>query len=410
MNFSRDSVLALQRHFLGALSTPSCTWLEPLPAKRLAFDGTIVRSTDGGCLLDLGTVTSPGEERHTVRVSNPGTKPVEVRIGHVAPWMTVRWLETPKDTVTLDGGDAGAILELTVAHDGEIKLAGTLRLVTLEDAQGTRVQRVEEVALRMTARRLHPIALFNFNGSPVPRPFDFGAGANPYELSVVNEAAVPLVVSFADLPPWLTFKVDGHSRKGPIPGYFFERTAPVTVRLVPNTLGRHHGSLRLQTNDGRPELQAIELQFAACIEAATPCVRAIAPQRARLRADQTLVLAARLENSGRIAAQVVSQSELPDSLEVPPSHVVPPARDGEAGTTMLPIRIVAAQLAPGAHVIGVTLRIAGGDPSAIAIPVHVEVTPARSGPRASRRHGAIVGLFVLLVLAVLFAFVMRGLS
>jgi hypothetical protein len=165
----------------------------------------------------------------------------------------------------------------------------------------------------------------------------------------------------------------------------------------------------MQTNDPRPGLQSIELQFAACIEAATSCVRAIPPPHARLRADQTLVLAARLENRGRIAARITSHSELPHSLEVPQSHVVPPVHDGDPGTTMLPLRIVAAQLAPGYHIIEVTLRVAGGDPAAIAIPVHVEVTPARSRQSTFLRPGAMVVLFALLVLAVLFAFVLRGL-
>jgi hypothetical protein len=409
MNVSRDSILALQRHFLGALTTPSGTWLEPLPAKRLAFAGKIVRNAGGACLFDLGTVTSPGQERHQLRVSNPGEQPLEVRIGAGAPWMTARWLETSKDAVTLGGGEAGAILELSVSHDSECAFEGTLRLLVLDSTGGTIVQRVEEVALRMTARRLHPIALFDFNGSPAPRPFAFGTDVHPYELSVVNKAAVPLVVSFADLPPWLTFEVEQHRRPGPLPGRFFERTAPFTVRLLPHSLGRHQGSLRLQTNDPRPELQSIELQFAACLEAPAPSVRCIPPQRARLRADQTLVVAARLENRGRTAARVVSRSELPDSLEVAESYVVPPVHDGDPGTALLPIRIVAAQLAPGHHSIQVILRIAGGDPDVIAIPVHVEVTPARIR-RATMRPGAIVGFLVLLVLVVLFAFLTRGVS
>jgi len=56
MNLSRDAMLALERHFVGALSAPARTWLEPVPVSQLAFAGSAVQSKAGGCAVDFGTV------------------------------------------------------------------------------------------------------------------------------------------------------------------------------------------------------------------------------------------------------------------------------------------------------------------------------------------------------------------
>jgi hypothetical protein len=402
MNVSRDSILALQRHFLGALSTPAGTWLELLPARQLTFCGAIVGGGTEGCLLDLGTVVSPGQEYHRVRVAHRGSRPLTARIESVAPWVSAGWLDTTGDAVTIQDGDRGVILELRATHGTEGELLGVLRLLVEEEA----TRRVEELTLRMTARRIYPIAVIDFNGSPVPRPFDFGTTLQPYELSIQNVTAVPLVVSFADLPEWLRFEVDGHRRDGPLPGRFFERTAPVTAKLQPTVLGRHSGSVRLQTNDHRPELRSVELHFAACVETEAPSVHAIAPPRIRLRADQALVLAMRLENWGRVAARVASRSALPQSLEVPARSVVPPARQGAPGTTVLSVRIVAAQLAPGTHVVDVTLLVDDGEPPTLTVPLHIEVMAARSRRAIAPRPA--IALFVALLLALVFALVLWG--
>src|SRR5438552_18899344 len=94
----------------------------------------------------------------------------------------------------------------------------------------------------------------------------------PYVVTIGNRTSIPLVVTFADLPDWLTFHVDGRGRDGPIDGPFFERTAPFAVHLRPQHLGNHRGTLRLRTNDPRPEMRYIELHLTACVAAANPCV------------------------------------------------------------------------------------------------------------------------------------------
>ncbi len=139
MKLSRDSVLALQRHFLGALRAPARTWLEPLPSTPLLFLGAAIRLDT----LDLGSVSSPGEERSRVRVCSRSAQRIDVRIAEVPSWLTARWLGVEGDSVVMHGGDAGAPLEVRVIHDDERELHGALRF-----AVGSHV---EELPVRMIA-------------------------------------------------------------------------------------------------------------------------------------------------------------------------------------------------------------------------------------------------------------------
>jgi hypothetical protein len=140
-------------------------------------------------------------------------------------------------------------------HDDERQFHGALRFA----AGG----HIEELPVRMIARRSHPLARFDFNGSAMPHRFDFGTAEGSYELSVANATSIPLVVTFSDLPDGLTFEVDGRHRNGPIAGPFFERAAPFAVTLRPHLFGLPGGVLRLQTNDPRPEMRDVALPFAA---------------------------------------------------------------------------------------------------------------------------------------------------
>lgn len=381
MNVSRDSVLALQRHFLGALSAPARMWIEPLPAPRLAFAGSALRREGSDCVLDFGVVDTPGEERQLVRVFEPGEASVDVQLGATPAWLEAQWLDR-------------RTLELRAAHDVEGEFHGVLRFVA-----GTRI---EELTVRMTTRRAHPAARFDFNGSPVPRPFDFGTGSRPYALSIANDASAPLVVRFADLPAWLAFEVDGHRRGGPLPGRFFERAAPFVVCVTPQLVGRHDGVLRLQTNDPRPELQDVELRFSGCLEPHQPLVRASAPSALRLRANQTFTTQARLENWSRTPARTAKKAA-PRGVALPTLPVVPSARDGQPGTATLPIRIIPRQLGPGMHTLSLALQVEDGDPAEVHVPVRVDVLPAGRG-RAPWR-GALLALLLLTIVI----FVVRGL-
>lgn len=405
MTLSRESILALQRHFLGALSAPARTWLEPLPASRLALRGAVLRSRGDGCMLDLGTVESPGEERHSVRVAHPGPERVEVRLAGTPRWLEARWSDG-EDVVMLDGGSSGATLDLIVVHDTECEFQGMLTFAVHDGFD----ERLEEVPVRMTARRSYPLGRFDFNGSSAPRPFDFGTLDQPYELTIDSATSLPLVVRCADLPPWLTFEVDGHRRGGPLIGRFFERNAPVRIRLRPQYLGRHQGSLRIETNDPRPELQSFEIPLAACTEAATPCVRVIAPPRARVTAGATATVAARLENWGRSPARL-SAHTVPRALKVD-APTVPAARGGNPGLMTMPIRVATSELAPGAHMLPIRLRVAGGEPHEIDIPVQIEVAPAvaRTTSPPTTRPEMIAALVALLLLTLLLVFVVGGIS
>lgn len=277
MSLSRETMLALERHFVGALSAPARTWLEPVPASQLAFAGSAVRGSDGGCAIDFGTVDSPGCDARRVRVLNRGRESVDVTIGNRPSWLTVRWRDAERDAVTIAAGRAGETIELTAVHDAEKRFDGCIRF--LVDERGT--PRIEELPVRMTTRRAYPIAHLDFNGSPVPRPFDLGNGVRPYRLAVTNSSSVPLVVRFADLPPWLVFEAGGQRRNGPLAGLFFERRAPFIIHLWARVAGRHQGVLRIETNDPRPQYRAIALQLSATVDApaasAEPETRNVSP-------------------------------------------------------------------------------------------------------------------------------------
>jgi hypothetical protein len=397
MTLSRDSIFALQRHFLGALSAPSHTWLEPLPSQPLVFIGDALRAHSDGSAVDFGSVSSPGEERRLVRVCNRGAEQADVRLDEPPAWLIATWLERDGDTASLASGES-AMLELIVPHDAEREFRGTLRFHIAD--------RIEELGVQMTARRWHPVAQFDFNGSPVPTVFDFGVDDRPYALSVANATSIPLVVTFSDLPDWLTFEVHGQSRGGPIEGAFFERAAPFVVQIRPRNLGMHRGVLRVSTNDPRPELQTIELHFAACVVATTACVRVTRrPARVRMRADQTITIAAHLENLGRVPARTVKE-KVPGALSVREAPVIPAAHDGQPGSATVPIRVAPRNLSPGVHALTLTLRIEDGDPPTVDVPVQIDVVPAR---RSVLRPEAIAALFALLLLTLLLVIV-RGMS
>src|SRR5262245_62104705 len=101
MNLSRDSILALQRHFLGALGAPPDTGLELLRAQPLLFAGDSIRAGDEDCAADFGTVSSPGEERRLIRVGNRRSEGVVVRLGESPVWLMARWADAEGESASI---------------------------------------------------------------------------------------------------------------------------------------------------------------------------------------------------------------------------------------------------------------------------------------------------------------------
>jgi hypothetical protein len=284
MKLSQESLLGLKRHFLGALSEPSPFWIVPAPGPKLLLtsDGDL-RISPSAFVVDFGTVESPGEERRTLRVINLDQETLLLKVRNPNPWLTASWLGNGDGTIAhLAAG--GSELELVAAHDclEEKRLAGSVELLA-ETLGGSSLS--SEIQVRLAATRPHPVGRYDFQGSAEPGPFDFGlldpAASGPeaavsYTLSFQNLTSVPLVVSFADLPAWLVFEVDGHQRRGPAAGRFFERPAPFQAEVRPvrtfQFLGRQSGRLRLITNDSRPDLQQVDLELSARIESSKPYV------------------------------------------------------------------------------------------------------------------------------------------
>lgn len=392
MNLARDSAIALQRHYLGALSKPAVTWLEPLPASRLAFAGSAIRVDPEGCVLDFGAVDSMLGEQRTVRIFRPGDRAAAIRVDEAPEWLDAEWIQ-------------GGALAVRIAEDAEGERSCELALWVRDELGARR----ESLRVRIEARPRHPIAVFAFNGSATPQPFDFGADDRAYTISIANRTSVPLVVSFADLPEWMELAVDGSSRRGPLAGVFFERTAPFSVALRPGFLGPQKGSLRMRTNDPRPEMRNIELQFSACVTPVQPHIRAFPPPPVIIAAGTTTTAHARLENWGRRPARLACKTGT-SAIIASPIAPIPAAREGQPGTALLPIRIIASELLPGTHTLVVDVQVEGGDPSHCSIPLRVSITPVAPRRRREIRPETIAALFALLLLTAVLFISFRGWS
>lgn len=272
---SPESLNALKRHFLGALSEPLPLPLGPEPGPRLLLAGGTPWGRRG-FFIDFGRVETPGEERQTLRVVNSGPEPLELRAVASTLWMEARWSGGEGDAVLEPS--AGAELELIARHDlfADTTLVGAIQLVATAGVEDSILARF---AVRLDARRAQPVGRYEFQGQSEPAPFDFGPlaptaiGAIPhsYSVSIQNQTEIPLIVSCADLPDWLVFAVDGHQRSGPVAGRFFERAAPFQMEIRPQVgapvSGPRRSRLVLHTNDSRPAWQRIELQLSAGAQA-----------------------------------------------------------------------------------------------------------------------------------------------
>jgi len=417
MKLSRESIVALERHFVGTLSAPPQVWIETTPSPRIALaSASPLRAGIDFSALDSGMVETPGEERHAVRVSNPASAPLTVTLRGAPSWLTARWRDKRGKSVELAAGGS-AWLDLSAKHDvfETTTFEGRLHL-ELKDVTG--VERMTVLEVRFVARRMHPLGLFDFHGSPVPAPFDFGfvdPTANrtemspAYQIRVNHLTSIPLLISFSGLPPWLTVHVDGRERRGPAEGRFFEREAPfvATIRPIasPRFLGRQIGVVYGQTNDPRPQFRSFELHFAASIEPARPFVRVAAPGSIAVRAGRIASGAIALENCGRQPARVSARAA-DHALEFPSLPVIPPYAEGHAGTATLPIRIDTSRLLPGRHHLGVTIAVDDGEPAEVKtiVPVDVELAAeetAEEKPRVRPELVAALLSFLLLVLSII---------
>jgi hypothetical protein len=394
MNVPVESIRALERHFVGALSLPPRLWLDAAPLSHLVVTGgAALRAAGDGCSVDFGTVESPGTERQVVRFGGD-SEPLAVEVVGAPPWLAARLVNA-------------ATLELTATHDVlETTHFSAVVAIAIRDAAGG--EQRAELLVRMIARRTHPLGSFDFHGSMQPRGLDFGVfdplaptGAS-YELSIGNRTSVPLTVAFSDLPAWLTFHVDGHLRVGPAPGRFFERAAPfkISIRPHPTTelIGAHAGTLRLETNDPRAELRAAGIRFAVRLEPAVPFLRAFAGA-VRAETPRPIRSVIRLENWGRQAARITSV-EAPPSVRVPDCVSVPAASGGRAGVASVPLRVIPTRLAPGVHSLLLTFAVEDGPPVHAAVPVEVMPAAARA-PKGALAPAAMAALFTLLALTLL---------
>ncbi len=412
MSLATGSVRALERHFVGALSLPPRVWLDSVPLSHLVVAGSdAIRVVDELCAVDFGTVESPGTERQIVRISSARPNAVAMRAADIPPWLTARWLNTAGDTVRVEPGGIAAKLEITAAHDvlKQTDFSGMVRIVMCS-AGGEEL--CEELLVRMTARRTHPLGAFDFHGSPQPRGFDFGI-VDPllpptaaYVLAFESLTSVPMMVTFADLPEWLTFDVDGHRRVGPARGRFFERAAPFKASIrphcTPELIGSHRGSLHLETNDPRPALRSIDVRFSVRLEPAASFLRAV-PSSVCATTARPLRTQLHVENWGRASARI-SPATVPPSMQVIGIDMtVPASQSDRPGVAAVPMRVFPAQLSPGSHSVLLTFNVEGGAPLRVEVPVLVTAsTRTRKNPVVPAAVAALLALLTFTALIVLY--------
>jgi len=214
--------------------------------------------------------------------------------------------------------------------------------------------------------------------------------------------SVPLTVSFSDLPAWLRFSVDGQERKGPLPGRFFERPAPIDALITPladvEFLGHRTGAIRVHSNDARDAYRRFDLRFLARIEASAPLIRVAWSTDVQIVHRGKLQTEAMVENWGNVPARLSDAGRNVALSLVQPVEVAA-CRDGAPGVARLPIRVNASQLQPGFHELAFPLNVENGLPAVVIVPFRVNVAPAarRKGrrPRIETAIALIAALFVL---------------
>lgn len=413
MNVSAASVRALERHFVGALSVPSRLWLDAEPLSQLAIGGEAVRSDGEWCVVDLGVVESPGKERQVVRVSSSATGVTGIRIAGADPWLGAQWTHIDSDAVS---GNV-AELELTAPHDvlEQTAFTGAIRLGIHRGPDDD----LEELRVRMTARRTHPLGAFDFHGSEEPRGFDFGVvdptapASAAFLMSFRSLTSVPMTVRFADLPAWLAVEVAGRDRTGPASGVFFERTTPFAVKVRPHCttdlLGAHDGTLRIESDDPRPPFRSFAIPFSVRLEPAGPFVRARA-DLVHVTNDRPLVTQVQLENWGHRPARI-APSSVPPAIRILGPVTIPAARRSSPGFVLISMRVVPAQLPAGRHLLPITLDVEGGVPLQITLPVQVAATARRtSSTRRAVAPAAVAALIALLAFTAVLVLYLRTLS
>lgn len=431
MELSHEAFLGLKRHFLGALTEPPRLWLAPSLGPRLLFTAQGgLRGGGRNCVVDFGTVESPGKEMRTLRVCNLGHETVTATLQDLPPWLGGRWLQPGNEEVVyLTPGERGVELELTAEHDclADTAFQGSIHLL-VQDLSGNQFS--EEIQVQMATHRTSPLGQYDFQCFQEPRPFDFGIldpmSSDPesltsYKISVQNLTSVPLMVSFADLPVWLVFEVDGYQRRGPAIGRFFERAAPFQVEIrpihAPQFLGTQNGRLCLWTNDPRPSFQTMELQLSARIEAARAYLRALPPEPVHTSSTEPCWLEIVVENWGQSSARVSLRA--PDSaIELAERPEVPGAMDSQPGRATLRIQISPARLSPGSHAFSLALLVEDGVPPEITVPVRINVKEPPEGEAALKplsprpahlpHSVAVAALFVLLLLLALVVLAVEG--
>lgn len=393
MTLTRDSVLALQRHYLGALSRPARTWLEPLPAARLAYGGPAVRMEGDACVVDFGVVAEARGAERFVRVFRPGGREPDIRVAEVPEGVEAEWVRR---------GDGAIRLAIRLTADVDGTLSSSMTLLVREGSS----ERAESLSLRVVRQQVEPVAAILFNGASAPQPFEFDDERPAYVLSVANRGTERLITTLADLPEWLEVEVDGVRRSGPMPGDFFERAAPFEMTLRPRYVGAHRGSVALRTNDLRPELRNVHLPLSSRFAPLRPHVRALPPPHLYIETVRPVTAPVRLENWGRTPAPLRA-SVVPLELSVGAIPVVPAAADGKPGTALLQVRIDPRKLVAGPQAKVIELDVDGSDPARCTLTLQIVFKPpARRRPVAARPE--IIGMLLALLLLAIVLFAVNG--
>jgi hypothetical protein len=382
---TREDFLDLKRLFIGGELREPSPFVLSLPRGPLVdCSGEGIVGHERGCTVDFGTLAAIGHHRRAIRVENLGTDAVTVTLKNSLSWLRARWTDSAEDAVRL--GKLGEATGLELLFQGDLPqertLTGTLG-VTARAEEGEESR--QEILVRLSTRMNVPFGRYDFHGAAFPSPHDFGlldpAQSGPEKLggyhgTVEPVGPAPLQVRLQDLPEWLAFEADGHTRPGPAPGCFYEREAPCHFSLRPmrsfKFLGLRQAKVVLHTNEARSSYQRMEIELAARFESERAYVYAAPPGSLELVPPGVRAFDIALSNWGSAPASLRLEDKS-GGLEVGPLPVIPRAIGNSPGQEIVQVSVDPQGLRPGDQFLYLTLRVEDGSPEILSIPIRAHV-------------------------------------
>lgn len=386
-----DRLSELKSFFIGELTVTSNVWAGPVKTPHLFFRGDGTAYQDGKWVAEWGDVPAVGTATKSVCIENLGQERLTLFAKSNQDWLDCQWQRTDQSQAVLDTGDC---LNLEAVFRGkEMKaqtLTGTLQITAKTDSGA---EKAFPLTVKLTAHIRLPYASFDFNGSPLPEPYDFGvisplekraAHIPSYRLFIENRGTEVLETSFEDCPGWLKiFMINISASRDNLqfqisPGQ--TAVAVVAPRPCLDFMGLNKGILICQTNDMRKAYERLALHFQCVQEIETPYIAFEEPEPAEVFPNIPYELDIPLCNRGKTPAHIAVKSQ---HKWIKPGRglLVPGAAGLTPGKARLHVSIRADRESPGMHEANLELTILNDSQPPIYIPLTVCIVKIEYSPR-----------------------------